>query len=66
MDNLKSKLKKISNPTKAKFLQGYFKTGKGEYGEGDVFIGITVPNLRKVAKEFGDLDWEELTELIHS
>lgn len=66
MDNLKSKLKKISNPTKAKFLQGYFKTGKGEYGEGDVFIGITVPNLRKVAKEFGDLDCEELTELIHS
>jgi 3-methyladenine DNA glycosylase AlkD len=66
MEKLKSQLKKISNPTKAKFLQGYFKTGRGEYGEGDIFIGITVPNLRKVAKEHTDLDWEELTELIHS
>ena len=66
MDKLKSQLKKISNPIKAKFLQGYFKTGSGEYGEGDVFIGITVPNLRKVAKEFETLEFKELTELIHS
>ncbi|MBK6608760.1 MAG: DNA alkylation repair protein [Leptospiraceae bacterium] len=66
MEKLKSQLKKISNPTKAKFLQGYFKTGSGEYGEGDVFIGITVPNLRKVAKEFETLEFKELTELIHS
>lgn len=55
LDKLRSNLKKISNPTKAEFLQGYFKTGSGEYGEGDIFIGITVPNLRKVAKEFEEI-----------
>ena len=60
MEKLKSQLKKISNPIKAKFLQGYFKTGSGEYGEGDVFIGITVPDLREVAKEFEKIEFKEL------
>ncbi|HNK95396.1 MAG TPA: DNA alkylation repair protein [Leptospiraceae bacterium] len=66
MEKIQTQLGKLSNPTKAKFLQGYFKTGKGEYGEGDIFIGITVPNLRKVAKEFEFISIEELTTLIRS
>ena len=45
-------LKKYYNPDKADFLPRFFKTGKGEYGEGDKFVGITVPNIRKVAKQF--------------
>lgn len=66
LEQLKVKLEKLSNPVKAKHLQGYFKTGKGEYGEGDIFIGITVPNLRKVAKEFETLDFSDIKELLTS
>jgi 3-methyladenine DNA glycosylase AlkD len=44
----------------------YFKTGKGQYGEGDVFIGVTVPNVRKVAKEFLVLPMREVQKLLAS
>jgi 3-methyladenine DNA glycosylase AlkD len=48
-------LKSVSNPKKAETLQWFFKTGKGDYGEGDIFAGIVVPDLRKVAKEYSKL-----------
>lgn len=44
-------LKQCSNPEKQKILSRFFKTGKGEYGEGDLFLGITVPFIRKIAKQ---------------
>ena len=63
---LKEKLRKIANPVKAKLLQGYFKTGKGEYGEGDIFLGVTVPLSRKIAVKFKSLSFPEITKLLQS
>jgi len=63
---LKKELKIIANPKKAKLLSGYFKTGKGEYGEGDVFLGITVPLSRQLARKYKDLNFSEITELLQS
>ena len=48
---IQRKLRKLANKEKARILQGFFKTGPGQYGEGDVFLGITVPLLRKLARE---------------
>jgi 3-methyladenine DNA glycosylase AlkD len=63
---LKKELEKLANPQKAKDLQRFFKTGKGEYGEGDIFIGITVPELRNVAKKYYELKLSEVQKLIES
>ena len=60
LENLQKKLKKLADPVRAKLLQGYFKTGKGEYGEGDIFLGITVPVSRKTAVEFKNLPFSDI------
>lgn len=54
------------NPQKAVLFPRFFKTGPGEYGEGDKFLGVTVPNTRKVAKLGKDLPLSEVTKLLHS
>lgn len=65
-NQLKKDLEKLKNPEKAVILQGFFKTGKGEYGEGDVFWGITVPLQRQVAKKYLDLGLAEIEILLSS
>jgi 3-methyladenine DNA glycosylase AlkD len=63
---LKKDLDKLKNPKQAKLLQGFFKTGKGEYGEGDIFLGIKVPVQRKVAKKYGNLSLNEIQKFLNS
>ena len=55
-----------SDEEKKIILPRFFKTGKGQYGEGDKFIGVTVPNIRTVAHEFKDIDLEVIEELIQN
>jgi 3-methyladenine DNA glycosylase AlkD len=63
---LKNELKQISNKEHAKILARFFKTGPGEYGDGDVFIGIKVPPLRAIAKKFLSLGFEDIQTLLNS
>lgn len=63
---LRKEIKKQANPKQAAILQRFFKTGKGEYGEGDIFYGIKVPVQRKIVKQFKDLSLKDLQVLILS
>lgn len=66
LKNICNDLEKLKNPERAKISKRFFKTGAGEYGEGDEFLGITVPLKRKVAKKYKDLDLSDLQELLNS
>ncbi len=62
---VKTQLQIIANPEKALLLQGFFKTGEGQYGEGDLFMGITVPQQRSIAKNYKELPLSEIGILLH-
>ncbi|NMA44324.1 MAG: DNA alkylation repair protein [Candidatus Diapherotrites archaeon] len=64
-NELIKELNTLKNPKKAKVLQRFFKTGVGEYGEGDIFLGITVPILKSVSKKYY-LELSELQKLLDS
>jgi len=66
INKLREKIKRVSNKKHAEAMLWFFKTGKGEYGEGDIFAGIKVPVQRKIAKEFLNLSFTELKELLKS
>lgn len=56
----------LSSNEKISILSGFFKTGPGEYGENDKFIGVIVPNIRKVAKKYLDLSLLDIQALMNS
>jgi len=68
MDSLQAKrsLGKYRNKPKAKVLQSFFKTAPGEYAHGDVFIGVTVPQTRKLANQHQELPLNEIKKLLKS
>lgn len=63
---IKKELAKKSSEEKAVTSRRFFKTGKGDYGEGDIFIGVTVPEVRKTAKKHSSLFFKELLPLLKS
>lgn len=64
--DVKAALAEVSDPADAAHLQRFFKTGPGEYGEGDVFIGVRVPATRRAAKRFADLALDDVGALLDS
>ena len=63
---LKKDLKIRANPAKAKLLRRFFKTGKGEYGEGDIFLGIMAPIQRELVKRYSNLLLKDIQKLLNS
>lgn len=63
---VQARLQALGDPEDARFLQRFFRTGPGEYGEGDRFLGIRVPALRALVREYRGMALEEVAELLRS
>ena len=61
-----SEFQALSNAEKREIFPKFFKAGKGEYGEGDRFLGVTVPNIRAIAKQYKNISLNEIRELMQS
>jgi 3-methyladenine DNA glycosylase AlkD len=66
LEELRSHLQALASPQRAANLRWFFKTGPGEYGEGDQFLGLTNPQLRALARTFAALPLAEVSALLHS
>lgn len=66
VEGIREEIKRLADPAKATILQRFFKTGPGQYGEGDVFAGITVPVIRKLVRKYCDLPLGDAAELLKS
>ena len=63
---VRSRVREFADAKRAKFLLRFFKTGPGEYAEGDRFLGLRVPDIRKIAREFRSLSSRDLRALLAS
>jgi 3-methyladenine DNA glycosylase AlkD len=61
----KTSLTEAARPEKIKILSSFFKTGKGEYGEGDIFIGLPVPDNRKISKDYWDAPLSVISDMLN-
>ena len=66
LEELKKELQESANEKQAKILQRFFKTGKGEYGEGDIFLGIKSQPIKDIAKKYSNLSLPKIQELLKS
>jgi len=66
LKELRKDLRKYASKKQAKILQWFFKTAPGEYAEGDIFIGVKVPQIRAVVKKYKDLGLKETIQLLKS
>jgi len=64
IEKLKQELYSKSNPEKAELEKRFFKTGKGEYGEGAIFLGLTSKEIKDISRKYEDIKLEFLGELI--
>ncbi|WP_251622842.1 DNA alkylation repair protein [Odoribacter lunatus] len=65
-EEIKAELEALGSPEKALHLSRFFKTGKGEYGEGDQFLGVKVPEQRSIAKKYAYAGMDAIKDLISS
>ncbi len=63
---IKKDIKKLANKEKKAIYQKFFKTGRGEYGEGDIFLGLTTPQSKEITKKYANLTLKDLQELLNS
>jgi 3-methyladenine DNA glycosylase AlkD len=63
LDEIRKDIRSFARPAHALDLAWFYKTGPGEYGEGDKFLGVKVPETRLVAREFKNADWETIWQL---
>jgi 3-methyladenine DNA glycosylase AlkD len=66
VDEIRQKLKRLGDKERAAISQRFFKTGPGEYGEGDIFLGIRVPELRKLAKQYRGISPADVRRILRS
>ena len=66
LDELRKELRARADPGKAKILQRFFKTGPGEYGEGDIFLGLVASKIRALSKKYSCLDISDAEILLSS
>ena len=66
LETLRARLQALADPQKAVHAKRFFKTAPGEYGEGDRFLGIRVPEIRKLARTFRDLERSTVPRLLQS
>jgi 3-methyladenine DNA glycosylase AlkD len=66
VSEIRARLRKFGNRESAQTLQRFFKTGPGEYGEGDIFLGIRAPDLRGLAKEYQAITLKDISQLLKS
>ncbi|OGE79768.1 MAG: DNA alkylation repair protein [Candidatus Doudnabacteria bacterium RIFCSPHIGHO2_02_FULL_48_21] len=59
-------IRKLASPNRAQTLRRFFKTGKGQYGEGDKFLGLTVPQCRRIAKKATVVNFVAIAKLLRS
>ena len=66
LDNLRKDLSLYASPQKAEVLKRFFKTGEGQYGEGDIFLGVLVPDSRKIVRKYANIPLDNTLNLLRS